>query len=69
MIARDVIRRLLKLGCRQVRQRGSHARFVSPTGECAVTVPVHAGRDLAPKTLRSIEKAMEPCLGPRWLSR
>ena len=67
MTAREVIRRLVDLGCTKVRQRGSHARFIAPGGKCAVTVPIHAGRTIPPGTLRSIERAMEPCLGSKWL--
>jgi predicted RNA binding protein YcfA (HicA-like mRNA interferase family) len=50
-----------------VRQKGSHARFVSACGRCATTVPMHAG-DIAPGTLRSIERQMEPCYGKGWLT-
>jgi predicted RNA binding protein YcfA (HicA-like mRNA interferase family) len=66
--AREVVRRLLDHGCTKVRQKGSHARFASPCGKCAVTVPMHAGRVIPRGTLKSIERAMEPCLGPNWLS-
>jgi predicted RNA binding protein YcfA (HicA-like mRNA interferase family) len=30
-------------------------------------VPVHGGEDLAPGTLRAIERQLEPCLGKGWL--
>lgn len=65
--ARDVIRRLHEHGCVLVRQRGSHARYVAPGGNCATTVPMHLGRDIPAGTLRAIEKDMAPCLGSKWL--
>ena len=67
MTAREVVRQLKALGCKQVRQRGSHARFVSPSGRCAVTVPMHRGRVIPIGTLMSIERTMYPCLGAKWL--
>jgi predicted RNA binding protein YcfA (HicA-like mRNA interferase family) len=67
MTAREVKRRLRELGCREVRQRGSHVRFVSSCGRCFTTVPDHGSRDIPYGTLRAIEKDMEPCLGPKWL--
>jgi hypothetical protein len=36
---------------------------------CVTTVPVHAGQDLPPGTLRAIERDLEPCLDKRWLGR
>jgi predicted RNA binding protein YcfA (HicA-like mRNA interferase family) len=36
-------------------------------GQCKTTVSVHAGHDIAVGTLRSIERALEPCLGKGWL--
>lgn len=67
MTGNDVVRRLLALGCRKVRQKGSHVRFVSPCGKCHTTVPLHGNRDIATGTLRAIERDMEPCLGKGWL--
>jgi len=32
-------------------------------------VPVHAGEDLKPGTLRAIERDLEPCLGEHWLRK
>jgi len=37
-------------------------------GKGTTTVPVHAGEDLRPGTLRQIEKDLEPCLWPGWLT-
>ncbi|MGH3030906.1 MAG: type II toxin-antitoxin system HicA family toxin [Gaiellaceae bacterium] len=65
MTGRGLLRRLRRLGCEQVRQRGSHVRVRCDS--CETTVPVHAGEDLPPGTLRAIERDLEPCLGRRWL--
>jgi len=67
MTGKDVLRRLRSLGCRELRQHGSHVRVVSPCGRCHTTVPMHAGDDIPPGTLRAIERDMEPCLGKGWL--
>ena len=53
------------MGCEVVRQRGSHVRIRCE--DCETTVPVHAGEDLPPGTLRAIERDLEPCLGRKWL--
>jgi predicted RNA binding protein YcfA (HicA-like mRNA interferase family) len=65
MTGKDILRRLLKVGCRKVRQNGSHARV--ECGKCLTTVPIHAGKDLPPGTLRAIERDLEPCVGRGWL--
>lgn len=50
----EVIRRLEKLGFRQVRQRGSHVvmRKDTPEGDVGCSVPLH--KELAVGTLRGI---------------
>jgi len=65
MTGSDILRRLRKLGCVEVRRKGSHVRV--ECGRCATIVPVHAGKDLPPGTLRAIERDLEPCLGKGWL--
>lgn len=62
-----MVQKLVQAGCKLVRQKGSHARYVSPCGKCATTVAIHAGKDIAIGTLRTIEKEMAPCLGKNWL--
>jgi predicted RNA binding protein YcfA (HicA-like mRNA interferase family) len=62
---KELLRRLQALGCERVRQKGSHIRV--ECGKCVTTVPVHAGKDLPPGTLRAIERDLEPCLGKRWV--
>ncbi len=67
MTGKDLLRRLREMGCREVRQEGSHVRV--ECGRCKTTVPVHAGEDLGPGLLRAIQRDLEPCLGRRWLKR
>ena len=52
---REVIAILSALGFREVRQRGSHKRFVHPDGR-STTVPVHGSRDISPILLRRIAR-------------
>lgn len=49
----DVVKALGKTGFELRRVRGSHHMLASPTGRFVV-VPVHAGRDVPPGTLRRI---------------
>jgi predicted RNA binding protein YcfA (HicA-like mRNA interferase family) len=65
--ARDLLRLLRRLGCVEVRQRGSHV--LVRCGECTAVVPVHAGEDIKTGTLRAIERQLEPCLGKGWSKR
>ena len=65
LTGKDLLRRLRRLGCEEVRQKGSHVRV--QCGKCTTTVPVHAGQDLPPGTLRAIKRDLEPCLGKGWL--
>ena len=52
---RQAIRALMLLGFEMERIAGSHHLLVHPDDPGrVVTVPVHAGRDLKPGTLRSI---------------
>ena len=66
--AREVVKTLTKQGASLVRQNGSHARYVSPCGRCATTVPMHTG-DVPTGTLKAIEADMSPCFGKGWLTR
>jgi predicted RNA binding protein YcfA (HicA-like mRNA interferase family) len=63
---RTLARILRAQGCAEVRQSSSHVRW--RCGTCSTTIPVHAGRDIAPGTLRSIERDLTPCLGEGWLT-
>lgn len=65
MTGSEAVKAIKARGGIVVRQRGSHVRMRA--GKCFTTVPVHAGRDLPPGTLRAIERDLEPCLGKGWL--
>ena len=49
-----VIKALQGAGFSLVHVRGSHHYLHHPGHDCIVTVPVHAKKTLAPKTLKSI---------------
>lgn len=66
MTARALVRMLRERGCEPVRQRGAHQ--IWRCADCQTVIPVHTG-DIPPGTLRSIERDLEACLGPRWLTR
>ncbi len=72
MTAREIVRRIEELGGYHVRTRGSHATYeaVATDVEHEVTarvqVPMHAG-DVAPGTLRSIQRQLRPVFGEGWL--
>lgn len=52
--AAELVRALRRAGWVRARQTGSHLVLRHPERLVKVTVPMHAGEDLAPKTLRSI---------------
>jgi len=62
--ARELRRILKRLGCDEVRQRGSH--LVVRCGACTTVIPVHSGEDFGPGLLRAIYRDLEPCLGKDW---
>ena len=71
--AREVNRKIERLGGVMIRQVGSHRRymlaFTDDTGteaKAATTVPQHAG-DIPIGTLRAIERDLEAALGKGWL--
>ena len=71
--AREVNRRIERLGGVMVRQVGSHRRYVVTYTDAAgveatvaTTVAQHAG-DVPAGTLRAIERDLEPGLGKGWL--
>ena len=67
MTAREVLRRIRELGGSELRQNGSHIRVACRCGKNKSVVPAHGSEDIKPGTLRSIERALEPCLGKGWL--
>ncbi|MBN1420236.1 MAG: type II toxin-antitoxin system HicA family toxin [Planctomycetes bacterium] len=52
---REVEALLLRLGFREIRQRGSHRQYRHPDGR-GTTLPFHAGRDISPTLLRKIAR-------------
>ena len=68
MKASVLLRRLTKLGCKVLRQKGSHVR-VQCCADCFTTIPNHPGEDLGKGLLRAIERDLEPCLGKGWMNR
>jgi predicted RNA binding protein YcfA (HicA-like mRNA interferase family) len=52
--AADLLRALRKDGWQQVRQSGSHVHLKHPSKPGRVTVPVHAGVIIKPKTLATV---------------
>lgn len=71
--AREVNRRIERLGGVMVRQVGSHRCYVVTYADAAgrearvaTTVPQHPG-DIPAGTLRAIERDLEPALGRGWL--
>jgi predicted RNA binding protein YcfA (HicA-like mRNA interferase family) len=67
MTSRELRRILKAAGCVEVRQRGSHLRV--ECGTCRTTVPVHSGEEIAPGTLRAIDRDLRSCLGSGWLTK
>jgi predicted RNA binding protein YcfA (HicA-like mRNA interferase family) len=53
---KKVVKALKKVGFVHIRTRGSHFFLYHRTKDIIVTVPVHSGKTLAPKTLKSILK-------------
>ena len=51
---KQLVSALKRMGFRVVRTKGSHFHLYSPEKDVLVTVPVHPGKTLAPKTLKSI---------------
>jgi len=69
MSAKEVRKALRKKGCEELRQKGSHLQikcddkvpaFGAP---CHTTIPMHGG-DIKKGTMHSINKSVEPCVGP-----
>jgi predicted RNA binding protein YcfA (HicA-like mRNA interferase family) len=52
--ASEVARVAERLGFVLDRQRGSHAVYYRPADGARVVIPMHAGRDVKPKTLSGI---------------
>jgi predicted RNA binding protein YcfA (HicA-like mRNA interferase family) len=57
--AKDVARVARKLGFELDRQKGSHAIFYRSSDKARIVIPMHAGRDIKPKTLLGIIDDMQ----------
>ena len=53
---KDALKALQRAGFSVVRTHGSHHYLYHRDRDVLVTVPIHAGRTLAPKTLQSMLK-------------
>ena len=53
---KEVIAALKSVGFTQMRVTGSHYHLLSPTKASLVTIPLHPGEIIPPKTLQSILK-------------
>ena len=56
MTAKEMLRILKADGWTEKSQRGSHLQLVHPSKKGKVTVPIHTGKDLDPKTANTILK-------------
>lgn len=56
--AKDLIRVALKLGFEFDHQSGSHVIYYRKSDKRRIVVPIHAGKDIKPKTLNGIIKDM-----------
>lgn len=54
VMAKDLFCAVKQLGFEFDRQKGSHAVFYRSSDKARVIIPIHSGRDIKPKTLRSI---------------
>ncbi|OAQ20292.1 type II toxin-antitoxin system HicA family toxin [Thermosulfurimonas dismutans] len=54
---KDLVKALQRADFRIVRIKGSHYHLYHDEKEVLVTIPVHSGKILAPKTLKCILKA------------
>lgn len=62
---RDLLRMLKKLGCQELRQKGSHR--IWQCGKCKTTVAGDDGETIPTGTLSKILRDLKPCLGEGWL--
>jgi len=67
MRSKDIIRQIERLGGRVVAKagKGSHTKMACRCGTYKTTVP--RSDNVHPKTCKSIEMALRPCLGEGWL--
>ncbi len=56
MTGKEIIKRLIAEGFKQVRVEGSHHHLKKANNPNVITVPVHGKKDVKMGTLKSIEK-------------
>jgi predicted RNA binding protein YcfA (HicA-like mRNA interferase family) len=56
---KDVLAALLRAGFQEIRAKGSHHHLVRAGSAKVVTVPVHPGEIVPPKTMKSILEQAE----------
>ncbi|NMG83032.1 MAG: addiction module toxin, HicA family [Methanosarcinales archaeon] len=59
VVGDKVVRALKRRGFVEIRKRGSHYYLYHEQKDRLVSIPVHAGKIIAPKTLKSILKQAE----------
>ncbi len=52
--ARDIVRKIRKLGFYFTRQKGNHAIYRRASDSTRITIPIHGGTDIAPAILFQI---------------
>ncbi len=69
--AREINKRIERVGGECVRQEGSHRRYkLTRDGQTVfATVPQHGSHDIRIGTLKTIEKQLAPILGKGWLTK
>lgn len=50
---------LNRLGCQEVRQKGSHLIMQTAAGQTLPPIPMHGSQDLSPGVLRSLAQALQ----------
>ena len=53
---KEAVKEMKRAGFVEIKRRGSHCYLYREDSDRLVTVPVHGGKILAPKTLKSILK-------------
>ena len=57
--SRELIKALLEMGFMEFHRVGSHAQFKHPQDGRRITIPIHSGKDIKRKTLKSILDDLE----------
>ncbi len=63
LTAKELVKALKDLGFYEHHQKGSHLILKHPSKNCRVSVPMHSGKILKLKTIRSILEQAEVSIG------